>query len=146
MRIRPMTLADYDRVYALWMSCKNMGFNDLDDSREGTERFLRCNPNTNFVAESDGELAGVILAGQDGRRGYIYHMCVAEGHRRRGVGSALAERCLDALRAEGINKVALVAFKRNDAGNAFWKHMGFSLREDLNYRNRALVAMVRTDT
>ena len=146
MTIRPMNLADYDRVYALWMSCRNMGFNDLDDSREGIGRFLRRNPATNFVAEIAGELAGVILTGQDGRRGYIYHMCVAEGHRRRGVGTALVERCLDALRAEGINKVALVAFKRNDAGNAFWERMGFSLREDLNYRNRALKTMTRIDT
>ena len=146
MTIRPMNLADYDRVYALWMSCRNMGFNDLDDSREGIGRFLRRNPATNFVAEIAGELVGVILTGQDGRRGYIYHMCVAEGHRRRGVGTALVERCLDALRAEGINKVALVAFKRNDAGNAFWEKMGFALREDLNYRNRALTEMARIDT
>ena len=33
MNIRPMTMDDYDRIYALWMSCKNMGFNDKDDSR-----------------------------------------------------------------------------------------------------------------
>ena len=30
MNIRLMTMDDYDRVYALWMSCKNMGFNDKD--------------------------------------------------------------------------------------------------------------------
>ena len=58
----------------------------------------------------------------------------------------MVERCLDALRAEGINKVALVAFKRNDDGNAFWRRMGFSLREDLNYRNRAMKIMTRIDT
>ena len=40
--------ADYDAVYALWMSCKNMGFNNLDDSREGIARFLRRNPATSF--------------------------------------------------------------------------------------------------
>ena len=146
VRIRPMTLEDYDRVWALWMSCKNMGFNDLDDSREGIGRLLRRNPTTCFVAESDGELAGVILAGQDGRRGYIYHMAVAEACRRRGVGSRLVERCLEALRTEGINKVALLVFKYNDAGNAFWERQGFGLREDVNYRNRALAELVRIDT
>ena len=146
MTIRPMRADDYDRVWALWMSCKNMGFNDLDDSRAGIERLLRRNPDTCFVAEREGDLAGVILAGQDGRRGYIYHMAVAEAHRRRGVGAALAERCLAAMKAEGINKVALLVFKYNDAGNAFWEKMGFALREDVNYRNLALAALVRIDT
>ena len=32
--IRVMTIDDYEKVYSLWMSCKNMGFNNLDDSRE----------------------------------------------------------------------------------------------------------------
>ena len=45
-----MTIADYEKVYALWMSCKNMGFNDIDDSKEGIARFLKRNPNTSFVA------------------------------------------------------------------------------------------------
>lgn len=146
MHMRIMTIEDYDRVYALWMSCKNMGFNDLDDSREGIGRYLARNPNTCFVAEEGGELAGVILAGHDGRRGFIHHMAVAEAYRRRGVGAALAERALEALRAEGIHKVALLAFKRNEAGNAFWERMGFTVRDDLNYRNRALTEMRRIDT
>ena len=145
-RVRPMTLSDYDRVHALWMSCQNMGLNDLDDSREGIGRYLRRNPTTCFVAEAGETLAGAILAGHDGRRGYIYHMAVGAGFRRQGVGAALVERCLEALEAEDIHKVALVAFKHNDAGNAFWEEMGFALREDLNYRNRALSQMRRIDT
>ncbi|MBQ8111232.1 MAG: GNAT family N-acetyltransferase, partial [Clostridia bacterium] len=79
-------------------------------------------------------------------RGYVYHMSVGEAYRRRGVGSALVDRCLAALKDEGINKVALLVFKYNDAGNAFWERMGFSLREDVNYRNRALTELVRIDT
>ena len=50
MQIRKMTIADYEKVYALWMSCKNIGFNDIDDSKEGIARFLERNPNTSFVA------------------------------------------------------------------------------------------------
>ena len=146
MTIRPMTPADYDAVYALWMSCKNMGFNNLDDSREGIARLLRRNPATSFVAFEGDRLAGVILSGQDGRRGYIYHMAVGEDYRRRGVATALLDRCLTALKAEGINKVALLVFKYNDAGNAFWERQGFGLREDVNYRNRALAELVRIDT
>lgn len=146
MTIRPMTIDDYDRIYALWMSCKNMGFNDKDDSREGIARYLKRNLTTCFVAERDGALAGVILSGHDGRRGFIHHMAVAEAFRHRGVATALVNRALDALKDEDIHKVALVAFKRNAPGNAFWEKMGFAVREDLNYRNRALSELTRIDT
>lgn len=146
MTIRAMTAADYDDVYALWMSSPNMGFNNLDDSRSGVGHFLRRNPATCFVAIEGDRLAGVILAGQDGRRGYIYHMAVAEAFRRQGVGTALLSRCLDALKAEGIHKVALLVFRYNDAGNAFWEKQGFTERTDVAYRNRALTELVRIDT
>ncbi len=146
MRIRRMTTDDYDRLYALWLSCKGMGLNDVDDSREGIARYLARNPNTCFVAEEEGVLAGAILAGHDGRRGYIYHTAVSPDYRRRRIGAALVESALDALRNEGISKAALVVFSHNEDGNAFWESRGFSMREDLAYRNRALVTMVRKDT
>ena len=146
MEIRKMTVADYDRVYTLWMSCKNMGFNNLDDSREGIERFLRRNPDTSFVAVDGGDIVGIVLAGHDGRRGYIYHAAVHERCRRQGVGSQLVEAALDALKAEGIHKVALLVFHRNDAGNAFWERQGFAARTDVAYRNRALTELIRIDT
>ena len=145
MNIRVMTVADYDAVYALWLSCKGMGLNDVDDSREGIARYLARNPDTCFVAE-DGGVVGVILAGHDGRRGYIYHTAVHPDARGWGIGSALVQRALAALKECGISKVALVAFSRNEGGNAFWEKQGFKLREDLSYRNLALQDMVRIDT
>ena len=61
------------------------------------------------------------------------------------IGNKLVELALEALKNEGINKVLLVAFKKNEGGNAFWEAQGFTLREDLNYRNKALAQMVRID-
>lgn len=146
MEIRLMKIEDYDAVYALWLSCKGMGLNDLDDSREGIERFLKRNPDTCFVAEINGCIAGVIIAGNDGRRGYIYHTAVAPDYRRQRIASALVEKAVSALKACGINKTALVVFERNENGNAFWEKSGFTKRDDLVYRNKALVDIVRIDT
>ncbi len=146
MIIRAMTAADYDGVYALWMRCKNMGFNDVDDSRAGIEKFLRRNPHTSFVAEENGTVIGVVLGGEDGRRGYIYHMAVDESRRREGIGAQLVNRCLDAMKEAGIAKAALLVFKRNEAGNAFWESQGFAVREDVAYRNRELIKLTRIDT
>lgn len=146
MQIRKMTLDDYQEVYELWLSCTGMGLNNLDDSEEGIDRFLKRNPDTCFVAEDEGKLVGAIIAGNDGRRGYIYHTAVEEGSRNQGIGSKLVNAALEALKDNGIHKVALVVFERNEKGNAFWERMHFTPREDLVYRNRSLVEMIRIDT
>ncbi len=138
MQLRVMTIADYDKVYSLWTGTAGMGLRSLDDSPAGIEKFLRRNPSTCFVAEEEGTLAGVILCGHDGRRGYIYHAAVAPQFRRRGVGRLLVDAALTALKEEGILKAALVAFETNALGNAFWESMGFEKREDLVYRNKSL--------
>ena len=82
----------------------------------------------------------------DGRRGYIYHTAVSPAYRHQGIGTALVNAALHALANEGIIKVALVVFSRNDAGNAFWERLGFTARGDLTYRNKALCSITRIDT
>lgn len=144
--IRLMAVSDYDALYALWLSCPGMGLNDVDDSRDGIARFLARNPDTCFVAEEDGQIVGAIMAGSDGRRGFIYHTAVLPTHQRRGIGTALVAAALDALANIGITKVALVVFDRNRDGNAFWEKQDFTAREDLIYRNKALTQMTRIDT
>jgi len=141
---RLMTINDYEQAYDLWVKCGN-GLNDKDDSKEGIEKYLKRNPDTSFVATCDDMVIGVLLCGHDGRRGIIQHACVSPDYRRYGIGARLVELGLEALKKEGINKVLLVAFKKNEGGNAFWEKMGFTLREDLNYRNKALTELVRID-
>ena len=141
-----MLVGDYEEVYALWMSCSGMGLNDLDDSREGIAKFLTRNPDTCFVAIEQGGVVGVILAGHDGRRGYIYHTSVHPDYRKRGIATKLVNTAMEALEGCGINKVALVVFARNQGGNSFWERTGFTIREDLTYRNKTIREMRRIDT
>ena len=133
MEIRSMMIDDYDGVYALWMSIKGFALRSLDDSREGVARFLARNPDTSVVAVEDGRIVGAILCGHDGRRGCLYHVCVAEGFRRKGIGKKMVVFCMEALKKQQINKVSLIAFTANDVGNAFWRTIGWTRREDLNY-------------
>lgn len=136
--IREMTMADYDNVYQLWMSISGFGIRMVDDSRDGVERFLRRNPTTSVVAEQNGLIIGAILCGHDGRRGCFYHVCVSAACRKHGVGHRMVGFCLEALHKEGISKVNLIAFKNNEAGNAFWKKLGWTWRQDLNYYDLTL--------
>ena len=131
--LRVMTIDDYDQVYALWKTIKGFGIRSVDDSREGIRRFLKRNPSTSVVAEEDGKIVGAILCGHDGRRGCLYHVCVHPDFRKQGIGKAMVVFAMEALKKEKINKVSLIAFTQNDIGNAFWKEIGWTKREDLNY-------------
>ncbi len=131
--IRTMTIDDYQEVHDLWMGIKGFGIRSVDDSREGVEIFLKRNPTTSVVAIEDGKIVGSILCGHDGRRGCFYHVCVADGYRRRGIGKAIAVHAMNAEKEEQINKASLIGFTKNDIGNAFWNSIGWTKREDLNY-------------
>ena len=132
-KVRSMEAEDYNKVSELWHSIKGFAIRSLDDSREGVERFIRRNPGLSVVAESEGRIVGSILCGHDGRRGCLYHVCVHPDFRRRGIGTKMVVFAMEALRREKINKVSLIAFTKNDIGNAFWRRIGWTRREDLNY-------------
>lgn len=131
--IRAMTIGDYEGVKALWLTIKGFAIRSIDDSKEGVTRFLDRNPGTSVVAVEDDRIVGAILCGHDGRRGCLYHVCVAKEYRRRGIGKEMVVFCMEALKKEKINKVSLIAFTANDIGNAFWRQIGWTKREDLNY-------------
>ena len=131
--LRIMTIDDYEQVYALWRQIQGFGIRSIDDSREGIESFLRRNPDTSVVAVEDGKIVGAILCGHDGRRGCLYHVCVDEAYRMRGIGKSMVVFAMETLKREQISKVSLIAFTKNDMGNAFWKEIGWTKRQDLNY-------------
>lgn len=146
MEIVKMTNEYYSDVYELWLTCRGMGLNNLDDSEQGINKFLQRNPDTCFVALQNEKVVGVIMAGSDGRRSYIYHTAVNPLYRKRGIATALVETVMQAMKNIGINKVALVVFEHNEGGNKFWERLGFTERNDLVYRNKAINEMIRNDT
>lgn len=146
INIRVMSIEDYDGVYDLWINTPGMGLNSTDDSREGIEKYIKRNPTSNFVAECEGKIIGVIISGHDGRRGYIYHTAVLPDYRNQGIARKLVDSAMNALDKEGINKAALVVFRRNELGNGFWEKIGFTSREDLVYRNKNIHELERIDT
>ena len=140
IEIRPVTAEDYDALYALWSAAEQSrrALNPVDDSREGIEKYLKRNPGTCFAAAAEGRIVGVILSGHDGRRGMIHHLCVHPDCRRMGIAGRLVSEAEEALKREGIQKVFGLVFRDNDAANAFWESRGYSIRTNLNYRNKSL--------
>src|SRR5207247_6040820 len=93
--------------------------------------YLNRNPGLSFVAMNRDKFVGVLLAGHDGRRGYLQHMAVDKEYRNQGIGRQLVNTCLQALQAIGIEKCHLFVLKSNTSGADFWHHLGWALRDDV---------------
>jgi ribosomal protein S18 acetylase RimI-like enzyme len=126
---REMTPGDYPAMIELMRRAPGVSVREAD-TPEGLARFLARNPGQSFVAEVDGRLAGCLMGGHDGRRGHLHHLAVDAGCRRRGIASALVERCLAALETQGIHKTHIDVYRDNTAGNGFWESAGWTRRDD----------------
>lgn len=133
--IQPMTIEHYKAILSLWQVAEGVGLSDAD-SQEGIARFLARNPGLSFVVYVGETLAGAVLSGHDGRRGYIHHLAVQPAYRRQGLGQALVEQCLAALAQAGIDKCHLFVFKQNEAALQFWQRTGWTERVELVIMSR----------
>lgn len=127
---RPMANADYPQVRKLWVSDPGIGVSEAD-SEENVKRFLERNTGTCLVALSGDRIVGSVLCGNDGRRGYLYHLIVAEDFRKKGIGRRLIESCLEALRKAGIAKCHLFVFETNESAIEFYRNENWTERDDL---------------
>lgn len=130
MTIQVMTIEDYDEVLALWQATPGLGLTAADE-REAIARYLDRNPGMSFVARLDGELAGTVISGHDGRRGYLHHLAVAERCRGAGIGAALVRRVLGTMAAAGMERTHLFVHANNAIGLRFWERAGCRRRDDI---------------
>jgi ribosomal protein S18 acetylase RimI-like enzyme len=135
MIIRPFHEADGPAVAALWREV----FPD-DPPHNAPELVIRqkrqVQPELFFVAEAEGEVAGTVMAGYDGHRGWLYAVAVSPRLRRRGVGSLLVGRALEALAALGCTKVNLQVRSSNAGVVAFYEKLGFAVEERVSMGKR----------
>lgn len=130
MVIVPLVIEDYDDVYAFWRNIEGMGLSGAD-SREGITAYLNRNPGMSMVARNGDTVAGTILCGHDGRRGFIHHLAVAEEFRGRGLGTQLVEGCKKNFRKAGIQKCHIFIYTDNESGKEFWRSEEWKERDDL---------------
>ena len=130
MHYRKLLISDHAALLRLWRECEGISLRDADSPR-GMEKYLQRNPGLSFVAEESGSIVGSLMAGHDGRRGYIQHLAVADRYRRRGIAGRLLELCLEALRQEGIVKSHVHVLDSNQPGIDFWSQRGWIHRAEI---------------
>lgn len=130
MIIREMTIDDYEEVYLMWQTTSKRALSKADEKPQ-IERYLKHNAGMSQVAVIDGKIVGTVLAGHDGRRGFIHHMAVMSEYRRKRIGHSLAERAIQKIQSEGIDKTHIFCYQNNETGQSFWRDFGFVKRDDV---------------
>jgi ribosomal protein S18 acetylase RimI-like enzyme len=101
-------------------------------------RKLAVQPELFFVAEEQSRVAGTIMAGYDGHRGWLYAVAVSPRLRRLGIGTALVRHAESALAALGCLKVNLQVRASNAGVVAFYRKLGFAVEERVSMGKRLL--------
>ena len=121
--VRVFREADEARVIELWM------FGGLvkpwNDPKKDIARKLKLQRELFLVAELQGVIVGVVMAGYDGHRGWVNYLAVDIGQRRRGIGTALMRDAERRLRLVGCPKINLQVRRENAEVQAFYAALGF---------------------
>ncbi|MBW2367203.1 MAG: GNAT family N-acetyltransferase [Deltaproteobacteria bacterium] len=140
--ISPFTIDLYNSVFALWKQSEGVGLSRAD-SRECIKSYLERNPGMSFVAtNTGGKVVGAILAGHDGRRGYIHHLSVHHDFRRQGLASRLVGKSLQKLTNAELQKCHIFIFNDNANGIEFWKNIGWVHRSDISVISKNIEQVV----
>lgn len=131
MHLRDAIPADHPALHALWARTPGIQLRD-EDACAPFCAYLARNPGLSLVAEADGVPVGCLLAGHDGRRGYLQHLAVDPLWRRRGIATALIETVLARLAAQGIAKSHVFVLDAAPEALAFWRaRVGWGERRDI---------------
>ncbi|MFZ6047446.1 GNAT family N-acetyltransferase [Pseudomonas sp. CR3202] len=132
MRIRPITAADHIHLQDLWRRTPGIRLR-AEDELEPFCAYLQRNPDLCLLLEDDrGHVAGSLLVGHDGRRGYLQHLVVDSPFRGKGWAKALLQEALRRLAQLGIRKSHVFVLEDAPEALAFWQmQRGWSEREDI---------------
>ncbi len=114
----------------LWQSIPGLGVG-LGDDEHSLQVFMSRNPATCLLLKNDEQIIGTVLAGYDGRRGYIYHLAVHPQFQQKGYGKWLLNQVLSELKALGAKKIHLFVYRNNEEAISFYIHNKWKLRGDI---------------
>ena len=122
--IRIYAPADQEAVVRLWKDCSLVV--PPNDPIKDIARKIRFQKDLFLVAVREGKLVGTVMAGYEGRRGWINYLAVSPAHQRRGIGRRLIQEAENRLLALGCPKVNLMVRRSNTQVIKFYRNLGFS--------------------
>jgi len=129
MAIRPVMPSDHPALLALWRRTPGLQLR-ADDDFEPFCAYLQRNPGLSLLVELDGRVVASLLAGHDGRRGYLQHLAVEASCQGGGLARALLDEALARLAELGIDKSHVFVLREAPQALAFWAAQGDWERRD----------------
>ena len=127
--ISEMADGDALAVVALWHACGLT--RPWNDPATDLANAVATASSTVLVARMpDGsDVAGTVMAGYDGHRGWLYYLAVDPALQGRGIGRALVVAAEAWLAGQGAGKVQLMVRTSNTAVTGFYDALGYTDQE-----------------
>ncbi len=129
--VRPFQSSDYNALIALRESALPSS-HPRNEPKRAICRKLAVGDGLLLIAEWAGKIVGMVMAGYDGVRGWIYSLAVAEEARQHGVGRKLLEEAEQKLRDKGCDKINLQVVGENSAVVEFYQKCGFRVEDRIS--------------
>ena len=131
VELKTPSIEEYEDILELWdeagLPYKPMG----RDTRENIERELEEQPEYWIGAYDEDLLVGIVFGTDDGRKGWVNRLAVAEEYRGRGIGRTLVEELERVFENKGFKIWAALIEPDNPEAMDFFEHLGF---EDKNIK------------
>jgi len=131
--IRSLGPKDVPAVHRLWTEAGLPYHPEGRDSAERMAEELASGGTLLLGAFVGASLAGVVLATDDGRKGWINRLAVAPPFRRMGLGARLIAACEEVFESRGRGIVACLIEDWNGPSLALFQREGYVLRKDIFY-------------
>lgn len=130
---RPLNGKDYQEIISLWKRAGLPFKPDGRDSETELTRSMEQDPDLFIGAYDDGELVGVIVGSDDGRRGWLNRLAVDPAYRLSGLARSLVQQCEDNLRSRGRTIICAHIEAGNLGSLAFARELGYVIHDDIVY-------------
>jgi len=133
MKIRSLTIADYDQIVALWKRA-GLPFKPLGrDCKDAVQAQMAEDPDFFLGAFEDNRLVGVVVATSDGRKGWINRLAVDPDFRRRGLAEKLISEAENVLQKHGVRMFCALIDADNKVSKQLFRKCGYKEHRDIVY-------------
>lgn len=139
LAIRPYHPSDEAAIIQLWRDCGLT--RPWNDPSKDIARKLTVQSDLFLVGEAGGVIAGTLMGGYDGHRGWINYLAVSPAHQRLGYATALMRAAERKLLEMGCPKINLLIRSGNAAVQAFYARLGFQPDEVISLGKRLIPDM-----
>jgi ribosomal protein S18 acetylase RimI-like enzyme len=134
--LRTYRSSDHDALLSLWSRCGLL--RPWNDPRRDIERKLAHDLDGFLVLEVGERLAGTVMAGYDGHRGWVNYLAVDPAYQGQRLGRLFMREAERRLLAVGCPKVNLQVRTSNEGAVAFYRHLGYHVDDVVSMGKRLI--------